>query len=235
MRSAGEQSVLKDAGYSVKSERKKTEAVTGKLYDFDRDCRTHTGMVIVGVDEAGRGPLAGPVVAAAVILDPATPIEGINDSKKLSALQRDRLYGEITALAREWAIGSADPEEIDRINILQATFVAMHRAIENLSTRWEKVVIDGNQKIKCIPDNLQQTVVRGDGLSASIAAASIVAKVTRDRLMQEYHATFPYYGFDVHKGYGTALHRNRIQQYGLCSLHRKSFCSSLILQTTLEF
>ena len=189
---------------------------------------------LAGTDEAGRGPLAGPVVAAAVILDVTSPIIGINDSKKLSPLQREQLYVEITASAREWAVGSATPEEIDRNNILRATFSAMQRAVGALTTPVSRILVDGNLKIAGIATDLQQTVVGGDALSASIAAASILAKVTRDRYMMEQHTNFPDYGFNLHKGYGTALHRERIKQFGLCPIHRKSFCSSLVLQTTLD-
>lgn len=224
---------LKGAGCSVKSDPAARAASTERLYGFDRNV-AEGAMVLAGVDEAGRGPLAGPVVAAAVILDLTSPIIGINDSKKLSPLKREQLYTEITASAREWAVGSATPEEIDRDNILRATFSAMQRAISSLTTPVSRILVDGNLKIAGIAAELQQTVVGGDALSASIAAASILAKVTRDRFMIEQHAIFPDYGFNLHKGYGTALHRERIQQFGLCPIHRKSFCSSLVLQTTLE-
>ena len=226
--------VSKVAGYSVKSDREDRGAATERLYAFDRSIAGGT-LSLAGVDEVGRGPLAGPVVAAAVILDADSPVIGINDSKKLSPARRERLYAEITASARDWAIGSASPEEIDSNNILRATLTAMHRAITALSTPWERVLVDGNQNVSAISPNRQQTVVGGDARSASIAAASIVAKVTRDRLMLEYHREYPDYGFDLHKGYGTALHRERILQFGLCPIHRKSFCTSLLLQTSLEF
>lgn len=216
------------------SDREVCCAATERLYAFDRSIAGGT-LSLTGVDEVGRGPLAGPVVAAAVILDADSPVIGINDSKKLSPARRERLYAEVTASARDWAIGSASPEEIDSNNILRATLTAMHRAITALSTPWDRVLVDGNQNVSAISPNRQQTVVGGDARSASIAAASIVAKVTRDRLMLEYHREYPDYGFDLHKGYGTALHRERILQFGLCPIHRKSFCTSLLLQTSLEF
>ena len=216
------------------SDREDRGAATERLYAFDRTFADDS-LLLAGVDEAGRGPLAGPVVAAAVILDAGTPLIGINDSKKLSPARRERLFTEITSSAREWATGSASPEEIDRDNILRATLSAMHRAISALSLPWDRVLIDGNQLVTAIPPERQETVVGGDARSASIAAASIIAKVTRDRLMLEYHREFPGYGFNLHKGYGTALHRERIRQVGLCPIHRKSFCGSLVLQTTLEF
>ncbi len=225
---------LKDAGFSVKSDPAARAASTERLYGYDRNV-AEGALVLAGVDEAGRGPLAGPVVAAAVILDLTSPIIGINDSKKLSPLKREKLYSEITASAREWAVGSATPEEIDRDNILRATFSAMQRAVRTLiTTPVSRILVDGNLKIAGIAAELQQTVVGGDALSASIAAASILAKVTRDRYMMEQHAAFPDYGFNLHKGYGTALHRERIKQFGLCPIHRKSFCSSLVMQITLD-
>ena len=221
---------LKDAGFSVRSD---SRAATDELYEFDRSA-VSAGCVLLGVDEAGRGPLAGPVVAAAVLLDSGVRIEGINDSKKVPVKRRERLFEEITASALQWATGRAQPEEIDRINILQATLVAMHRAVEKIAAPWNMLFIDGNQKIRTVSSDLQKTIIGGDAKSASIAAASIIAKVTRDRLMMEYHDSFPHYGFDVHKGYGTRLHRDRIRKFGLSPIHRRSFCSNLVLQTVLD-
>ena len=167
---------------------------------------------ICGVDEAGRGPLAGPVYAAAVILPRGLMIEGLNDSKKLTEKRRDAL---------SYGIGSADEKEIDEINILQATFLAMRRAISQLSIRPDLALIDGNRDSDFgVP---AETVIGGDGKSANIAAASILAKVTRDRVMLDYAAMYPQYGFDVHKGYGTKRHYEALREYGPCPIHRQSF------------
>jgi len=181
--------------------------------------------VVCGVDEAGRGPLAGNVVAACVILDfGAKPIRGLNDSKKLSEPVREELYAEIRARAFAYGVGESSPEEIDRFNILRASLLAMRRALEAMGIPPGLVLVDGNQRI---PDIrwAQRTVVKGDGLSASIAAASILAKVTRDRRMVEMHAAYPDYGFDAHKGYGTLMHREAIRKHGLTPIHRRTFCS----------
>ncbi|MDR2578726.1 MAG: ribonuclease HII [Chitinispirillales bacterium] len=186
----------------------------------------HAPLTIAGVDEAGRGPLAGPVVAAAVILDLAAPIDGINDSKKLTPARRDALYAQITSNAVAYAVGMAAPEEIDRVNILQATFLAMARAIEKLNARYGLLLIDGNQYIPTIPRGVQQTITSGDSKSASVAAASIIAKVTRDRIMAEYHEKYPLYNFAKHKGYGTKLHREMIALHGACDIHRRSFLNA---------
>ena len=176
---------------------------------------------ICGVDEAGRGPLAGPVYAAAVILPRGLVIEGLNDSKKLTEKRREALYDVIVAQALAYGIGSADEKEIDEINILQATFLAMRRAIFQLSVRPDLALIDGNRESDFgVP---AETVIGGDGRSASIAAASILAKVTRDRVMLEYASQYPQYGFDVHKGYGTRRHYEALREYGPCPIHRQSF------------
>lgn len=174
-----------------------------------------------GVDEAGRGPLAGPVVAAAVILDEHQPILGLNDSKKLSSTARDRLYMEIMGKALCCATGWASVEEIDRLNILQATFLAMQRAVEGLRLRPVHVWIDGNQ-LPQLPMTAE-AVVGGDALVPSISAASILAKVTRDRYMIEMDAQYPHHGFAGHKGYGTASHLQALQMHGATPLHRRSF------------
>ena len=177
--------------------------------------------LICGVDEAGRGPLAGPVCAAAVILPPHAQIPGLNDSKKLTDKKRRELYPVIMEQAVAYGIGFASHEEIDEINILQATYLAMERAIARLSVRPELALIDGNRaKDFGIP---VQTVVHGDSLSASIAAASILAKVTRDDLMLEAAKEYPQYAFDVHKGYGTKAHYEALAAYGPSPIHRMSF------------
>ena len=178
--------------------------------------------LICGVDEAGRGPLAGPVCAAAVILPPDLEIEGLNDSKKLTEKKRDALYDIITEKALAYGIAMATEQEIDEINILQATFLAMRRAVEQLSVRPSFVLVDGNREPD-LGDLPLKTLVKGDSLSANIAAASILAKVTRDRYMVEMDARYPQYGFAVHKGYGTQKHYEALQQYDACPIHRRSF------------
>ena len=177
--------------------------------------------VICGVDEAGRGPLAGPVCAAAVMLPPGLEIPGLNDSKKLTDKKRRELYDIITAQAVSYGIAFASEQEIDEINILQATFLAMERAMQKLSPQPELALIDGNRaKDFGLP---VRTIVKGDSLSASIAAASILAKVTRDRLMEEYDAQYPQYGFAVHKGYGTKRHYEALREFGPSPIHRRTF------------
>lgn len=179
------------------------------------------GLDIAGVDEAGRGPLAGPVVAAAVILDPAQPLPGLADSKQLSAHRRESMFDRIQAQARAWSIGQASVEEIDRLNILQATMCAMKRAVDGLAITPRGVLVDGNRSpgllMPCV------AVVGGDARVACIAAASILAKVFRDRLCQALHGAHPQYGFDVHKGYPTAQHLAALRAHGPCSEHRSSF------------
>jgi ribonuclease HII len=179
-----------------------------------------TGLV-AGVDEAGRGPLAGPVVAAAVILDELHPIKGLNDSKKLTAKQREKLFDEICAKALCCSIAQASVEEIDELNILQATLLAMRRAVEGLRLKPAKVLVDGNR----LPTLgvLAEAIVGGDALVPSISAASILAKVTRDRWCAELDAQFPQYGFAGHKGYGTAEHLAALKVHGACPQHRKTF------------
>lgn len=174
-----------------------------------------------GVDEAGRGPLAGPVVAAAVILDPLNPIEGLNDSKKLSAKRRERLAVEIREKSIAWAVAESSVEEIDRINILQASLLAMCRAVEALRVKPKRVLVDGNRCPKL--DCLVEAIVGGDGSVASIAAASILAKTVRDAGMLRLHADYPGYGFDRHMGYPTAQHIRALEEHGVSPLHRRSF------------
>ncbi|QHS08973.1 ribonuclease HII [Sinimarinibacterium sp. NLF-5-8] len=175
---------------------------------------------IAGIDEAGRGCLAGPVVAAAVVLG-ARPIEGLNDSKKLSPRKREALFGQIIECADDYGIGQASVEEIDRINILQATFLAMQRALAALRAPADQAWVDGNQapKLPCAV----RCIVDGDALEPAIMAASILAKVTRDRELVQLDARYPEYGFARHKGYGTALHQAALQQYGVTPIHRLSF------------
>ncbi len=177
--------------------------------------------LVAGVDEAGRGPLAGPVVAAAVILDDLHPIAGLADSKKLSPAKRERLYDEIRAKALCCSVAEASVEEIDRLNILQATMLAMRRAVEGLRLKPTKVLVDGN-RLPPLP-MLAEAIVKGDSKVAAISAASILAKVTRDRWCAQYHVEFPAYGFDGHKGYGTAEHLAALRLHGPCPQHRKSF------------
>lgn len=177
--------------------------------------------LLAGVDEAGRGPLAGPVVAAAVILDDRAPIKGLADSKQLTALRREKLYDEIRAKALCCSVAQASVEEIDQLNILQATLLAMRRAVLGLRLKPAKVLVDGNR----LPtlDVLAEAIVSGDALVPSISAASILAKVTRDRLLCELHLQHPEYGFNQHKGYGTAQHMQALRVHGALAVHRRSF------------
>lgn len=177
--------------------------------------------LVCGIDEAGRGPLAGPVVASAVILDPARPILGLNDSKKLSEKKREALAAEIREKAIAWCVAEASVEEIDQLNILQATFLAMQRAVAGLQIAAESALVDGNRCPRLpIP---VEAVVKGDGKIASIAAASILAKTVRDAGMLELHAQYPQYGFDRHMGYPTAAHVAALEKHGASPVHRKSF------------
>lgn len=177
--------------------------------------------LVAGVDEAGRGPLAGPVVAAAVILDDLRPIKGLADSKKLSAARRELLFDEIRAKALCCSIASASVEEIDALNILQATLLAMKRAVEGLRLKPHKTLVDGNR----LPalSMLAEAIVKGDALVPAISAASILAKVYRDRWCVEFDQDYPQYGFAVHKGYGTARHLAALREHGACPQHRRSF------------
>ncbi len=180
-----------------------------------------TAGLMAGVDEAGRGPLAGPVVAAAVILDDLQPILGLNDSKKLTAKRRVQLFDEIRARALCFSIAEATVQEIDQLNILQATMLAMKRAVEGLRLKPQRVLVDGNR----LPtlDILAEAIVQGDALVPAISAASILAKVHRDRLCEEMHERYPVYGFDQHKGYGTAQHLAALQVHGPADCHRMTF------------
>lgn len=178
--------------------------------------------LICGVDEAGRGPLAGPVCAAAVILPRDLEIEGLNDSKKLSDKRRRALFDIITEQAVAYGIAMVDEKTIDEINILQATFLAMRKAVEQLSQKPSLALVDGNREPD-FGDIPVQTVIKGDSLSANIAAASILAKVTRDRFMEQQDAIYPQYGFAVHKGYGTQAHYTALREFGACPIHRRTF------------
>lgn len=190
---------------------------------FSNDGRQHVIEIewIAGVDEAGRGPLAGPVMAAVVVLHPERPIEGLADSKQLTPEERDELYPQITATALTWAVAHATAEEIDRINILQATMLAMRRAVEALPKLPAKVLVDGNRcpQLGCVTES----IIKGDALVPAISAASILAKVTRDRWMVALHQQYPQYGFDRHKGYSTVEHIELLERHGPCPQHRRSF------------
>ena len=185
-----------------------------KMFDYEE-------RLICGVDEAGRGPLAGPVVAAAVILNPERPIQGLADSKKLSPKRREQLFDEIQQHALAYQVASSSVQEIDQYNILRASLWAMKRAVEGLSCTPELVLVDGNQRP---PISLKtETIVKGDQKIAAISAASILAKVTRDRLLKELHQEFPQYRFDLHSGYPTPFHLAALKQFGACIHHRRSF------------
>lgn len=195
-------------------------------YSIENEYREKGFNVICGVDEAGRGPLAGPVYAAAVILPSDCVIEGLNDSKKLTEKKREKLFDEIKEKALAYGIASADEKEIDEINILNATFLAMKRAIDSLSVKPDLALIDGNQKPHT--DIEEVTFIKGDAKSMSIAAASVLAKVSRDRFMLEMAEKYPQYEFARHKGYGTKLHYEKIAQYGVCDIHRRTFLKKII-------
>jgi len=177
--------------------------------------------LVAGVDEAGRGPLAGPVVAAAVILDPNRPLDGLDDSKRLSAARREALNGIIRRQALAWSVVQISPAQIDELNILRATLLCMQQAVEGLAPAPQLVLIDGNRAPELACET--RTIVGGDALEPAISAASILAKVERDRIMMEWHLRHPRYGFDSHKGYPTADHLRRLAAYGPCEIHRRSF------------
>ena len=201
------------------SETKSRVLLGKKLFDFDKKFRRFD--FVAGVDEAGRGPLAGPVVSAAVILKKNTFIKNLNDSKKLNPKIRYSVYKEVIKKCIDYQVGIVNHIAIDRINILEATKLSMKIAVEKLKVNPGVVLIDGNQFINI--KNTQKTIVKGDSKSASIAAASVIAKVTRDKLMEKYAVKFPNYGFARHKGYGTKFHINAIKIFGPCKIHRKSF------------
>lgn len=193
----------------------------GPTDEFELEARRRGCRRIAGLDEAGRGPLAGPVVAAAVILPSRCRLAGVNDSKQVSASERTRLFEVIVARARAVGVGIATEQEIDRLNILEATRLAMRRAVASLTPPADCLLIDA----VTLPDLPipSRSIIKGDTLSLSIAAASIVAKVTRDRMMVAYHETYPEYNFVSHKGYGTEEHLQRLAQYGPCAIHRRTF------------
>ncbi len=201
------------------------------LYDFDQSWREKGYQHIAGIDEAGRGPWAGPVCAASVILKPDNRWPELNDSKKLNSKTREKLFDAITKESLFYAVALADPCVIDELNILQATFQAMRQALSQLNATPDLVLIDGRQKLPGCPTP-QQPVIKGDAQSASIAAASILAKVTRDRIMAEAHKKFPVYDFITHKGYGTPAHQKALQTHGPCHIHRRSFAPIKLFLTT---
>ncbi|MBQ4311886.1 MAG: ribonuclease HII [Oscillospiraceae bacterium] len=198
--------------------------MTDDLFEYDRSLRLENG-IFCGIDEAGRGPLAGDVYAAAVVFDDDTFIEGINDSKKLSEKKRSELYDIIIQKAAAYSVGTASAAEIDEHNILRATFIAMRRAYEGLGIKPSFAIVDGNRDPSLGIRTM--TVVKGDGISASIAAASIIAKVSRDRYMTELAEKYPEYQFEKHKGYPTKLHYEMIRQYGPSPVHRMSFLKKM--------
>ena len=195
-------------------------------YTYEYNAVLQGFKTICGIDEAGRGPLAGPVYAAAVILPLGLEIDGLNDSKKLTEKKREQLFDVICEKAIAYSVGIATEKEIDEINILNATFLAMHRAVEGLSVKPDYALIDGNQFPK-IPSIKEEIVIKGDAKSMSIAAASIIAKVSRDRFMLEMTDKYPEYCFEKHKGYGTKLHYEKILEYGPSPIHRMSFLKKL--------
>ena len=198
-----------------------------KLKEIENKIYANNIKYIAGIDEAGRGPLAGPVVVGCVILPKESFIEGINDSKKISEKRREVLYNKITEEAIAWGVGIIEQDEIDEINILNATKKALTIAVSNLKIKPQHIIVDALQKIDTlgIP---YTSIIKGDALSYSIAAASIIAKVTRDRIMYEWDKVYPQYGFSKHKGYGTANHIQAIKEYGPCLLHRNSFIKNFV-------
>lgn len=195
-------------------------------YSFEISAREKGFKAVCGVDEAGRGPFAGPVCAAAVILPEGCEIEGLNDSKKLTERKREALFDIIKEKAISYSIAFGSVEEIEELNILNATFLAMNRAIDGLKLKPDYALIDGNRMPKDIKVKAE-TIIKGDAKSMSVAAASILAKVTRDRLMLEYDKQYPEYGFAKHKGYGTKVHSDAILKYGVTPIHRPSFLKNL--------
>lgn len=196
-------------------------------FEYEREATAQGFKSVCGIDEAGRGPLAGPVFAAAVILPDGIEIEGLNDSKKLSEKKREALFDIIIEKAVSYSVAFADHKEIDEINILNATFLAMKRAVEGLGVPADFALVDGNRQPKdfSIPC---QTIIKGDGISASVAAASVLAKVSRDRVMVTADGIYPEYMFAKHKGYGTALHRELLNKYGPCPIHRLTFLKKVL-------
>lgn len=198
-----------------------------KLKETEESLYENGNQYICGIDEAGRGPLAGPVVVAAVIMPKDSMIEGVNDSKKVSEKKREKLYEEITSTAIAWGVGIIDQKEIDDINILNATKKGLTTALNQLDIKPNLILVDALKDIDTlgIP---YMSIIKGDAKCYSIAAASIIAKVTRDRIMKQWDELYPQYGFEKHKGYGTAAHISAIKEYGICPLHRKSFIKNFI-------
>lgn len=198
-----------------------------KLKEYENKLYTQGIKYIAGIDEAGRGPLAGPVVVGVVILKPDSFIEGINDSKKISENRREKIYNQIIEEAIAWEVGIVEQEEIDEINILNATKKALNTAITKIKTKPETILVDALEKIDTngIP---YTSIIKGDAKIYSISAASIIAKVTRDRIMKKYDKEYPQYNFGQHKGYGTAKHIQAIKEYGPCPIHRKSFIKNFV-------
>ena len=196
-------------------------------YSYENNALLKGYKTVCGIDEAGRGPLAGPVYAAAVILPTGLEIEGLNDSKKLSEKKREQLFPIICEKAIAYSVGIATEKEIDEINILNATFLAMKRAVEGLKVKPDYALVDGNRYPKISDDIKEEVVVKGDAKSMSIAAASILAKVSRDRFMLEKTIEYPQYEFEKHKGYGTKLHYEKILEYGPSPIHRMTFLKKL--------
>lgn len=197
------------------------------LKEFENNLHSTGLKYIAGIDEAGRGPLAGPVVVGIAIMKPDSFIEGVNDSKKLSEKKREQLYEQIISEAIDWTVGIVDQKEIDEINILNATKKALHMAISNLKVKPDRILVDTLEHIDTygIP---YTSIIKGDAKIYSISVASIIAKVTMDRIMQKYDEIYPEYGFSGHKGYGTAKHIQAIKEYGPCSLHRKTFIKKFV-------
>ena len=191
------------------------------LWDYETKAREKGYRLVAGADEAGRGPLAGPVVAAAVVLPPDAILQGLDDSKKLSPAKREELFPKIQTQAIAYGVAVVNPEVIDEINILQAALLAMKQAVEMFPSDPDLLLIDGNQKIDSSIE--QWAIVKGDATSFSISAASVLAKVTRDHIMEDYHHLYPQYEFARHKGYGTRLHRDLIAEHGPCPIHRSTF------------
>ena len=207
--------------------KEKEEQRLNELKEIDKSYFKEGYNYICGIDEAGRGPLAGPVVVAAVIMPKDSMIEGVNDSKKVSEKKREKLYELIIEEAISYSVGIVDQNEIDRINILNATKAGLTEAVRTLKVKPELILVDALTNIDTcgVP---YQSIIKGDAKSYSIAAASIIAKVTRDRIMREYDNIFPMYGFEKHKGYGTKAHVEAIKENGLCMIHRKTFCKKFV-------
>ena len=204
----------------------KEELRLDKMLEYEKDLYSKGYEYICGIDEAGRGPLCGPVVAAAVILKKSDKIEGVNDSKKLSEKKREALFEQIKERAVAWSVGIVDEKTIDEINILEATRLAMKKAVEGLKQKPDYALVDAEKKV---PIDVPHTpIIKGDALSESIAAASIIAKVTRDHMIIKLDKDYPQYNFAKNKGYGTKEHTDAIKEYGLCPAHRRSFCKKFI-------